>query len=139
MKFEGIYTPVLTPYDDNHAINFDDIEPMIENLIDSGVHGIVVAGTTGEYYTQDTKERLQVMKTCNSSISDCLSYLHYMKALFSVLSIVSASCSSNDNSMKTTVNQIRNHRLDGVKVYYMSVIIRWKNWRMLSCKPHMYS
>ena len=25
MKFEGIYTPVLTPYDVNHAINFDAI------------------------------------------------------------------------------------------------------------------
>ena len=49
MKFEGIYTPVLTPYDDNHAINFDAIEPIIEDLINSGVHGIVVAGTTGEY------------------------------------------------------------------------------------------
>ena len=30
MKFEGIYTPVLTPYDDNHAINFDAIEPIID-------------------------------------------------------------------------------------------------------------
>jgi dihydrodipicolinate synthase/N-acetylneuraminate lyase len=40
MKFEGIYTPVLTPYDDNHAINFDAIEPMIEDLINSGVHGL---------------------------------------------------------------------------------------------------
>ena len=68
MKFEGIYTPVLTPYDDNHAINFDAIEPMIEDLINSGVHGIVVAGTTGEYYTQDTKERLQVMKISRISL-----------------------------------------------------------------------
>jgi len=67
MKFEGIYTPVLTPYDDNHAINFDAIEPIIEDLISSGVHGIVVAGTTGEYYAQDTKERLQVIRLVGTS------------------------------------------------------------------------
>ena len=70
MKFEGIYTPVLTPYDDNHAINFDAIEPIIEDLINSGVHGIVVAGTTGEYYAQDTKERLQVMKISKDIINN---------------------------------------------------------------------
>ena len=70
MKFEGIYTPVLTPYDDNHAINFDAIEPIIEDLISSGVHGIVVAGTTGEYYAQDTKERLQVMKISKDIINN---------------------------------------------------------------------
>ena len=70
MKFEGIYTPVLTPYDDNHAINFDAIEPIIEDLINSGVHGIVVAGTTGEYYALDTNERLQVMKISNDIINN---------------------------------------------------------------------
>mgnify|MGYP000011388721 FL=1 len=70
MKFEGIYTPVLTPYDDKHKINFDAIEPIIEDLISSGVHGIVVAGTTGEYYAQDTKERLQVMKISKDIINN---------------------------------------------------------------------
>ena len=79
MKFEGIYTPVLTPYDDNHKINFDAIEPIIEDLIKSGVHGIVVAGTTGEYYTQEPKERLQVMKISKDIINNrvpciCLLY-----------------------------------------------------------------
>ena len=32
MKFEGIYTPVLTPYDDNHAINFDAIEELNQSV-----------------------------------------------------------------------------------------------------------
>ena len=51
MKFEGIYTPIVTPYDDNHDINYDAIEAIVDDLINSGVHGLIVAGTTGEYYS----------------------------------------------------------------------------------------
>jgi len=29
MKFEGIYTPIVTPYDDNHGINYDAIEVLL--------------------------------------------------------------------------------------------------------------
>jgi len=53
MKFEGIYTPIVTPYDDNHDINYDAIEAIVDDLINSGVHGLLVAGTTGEYYSQN--------------------------------------------------------------------------------------
>ena len=59
----------------NHAINFDAIEPIIEDLINSGVHGIVVAGTTGEYYAQETKERLQVMKISKDIINTLKNFL----------------------------------------------------------------
>jgi len=39
MKFEGIFTPIITPYDDKGSINFEAIEAIIEDLISSGVHG----------------------------------------------------------------------------------------------------
>ena len=35
---------------------------MIEHLIASGVHGLIIAGTTGEYYAQSTEERIEMMK-----------------------------------------------------------------------------
>jgi len=47
MKFEGIYTPIITPYNDKDSINFDAIEAIIEDLIRSGVHGLVIAGRVG--------------------------------------------------------------------------------------------
>ena len=34
---------------------------MIEKLIADGVHGIIIAGTTGEYYAQSTEERIRLM------------------------------------------------------------------------------
>jgi 4-hydroxy-tetrahydrodipicolinate synthase len=61
MKFEGIYTPVVTPHNDDHSINKDRFADVIEHLIASGVHGLIIAGTTGEYYAQSMEERIDLM------------------------------------------------------------------------------
>lgn len=62
MRFEGIYTPVVTPYDADFSINRENFEAVVERLIAAGVHGIIVAGTTGEYYAQSTEERVEMMR-----------------------------------------------------------------------------
>ncbi len=61
MQFEGIYTPVVTPYNQDFSINWKSYADTIEFLIDSGIHGVVVAGTTGEYYAQTAQERVEMM------------------------------------------------------------------------------
>jgi len=61
MQFEGIYTPVVTPYHDDHSINRAAFAEAIEFLIAKGVHGLIIAGTTGEYYAQTTEERIEMM------------------------------------------------------------------------------
>jgi 4-hydroxy-tetrahydrodipicolinate synthase len=60
MKFEGIYTPVITPHRDDGAIDRDGFAAMIEYLIASGVHGLINGGSTGEYYAQSMDERLEM-------------------------------------------------------------------------------
>jgi len=62
MRFEGIYTPVVTPYHADHSIDEAGFEAAVEHLIAAGVHGIIVAGTTGEYYAQTTEERIGMMR-----------------------------------------------------------------------------
>ncbi len=61
MRFEGIYTPIATPHDDDYGINKDRFADTVEHLIATGVNGIIVAGTTGEYYAQTPEERLELM------------------------------------------------------------------------------
>ena len=61
MQFEGIYTPVVTPYHDDFSLNEDALKQTIDFLIESGVHGLIIAGTTGEYYAQSMEERLEMM------------------------------------------------------------------------------
>ncbi len=72
MQFEGIYTPVVTPYHDDFSINEDGFAAAIEHLIASGVHGIIVAGTSGEYYAQTTEERIALMRLAKDLIRDQL-------------------------------------------------------------------
>ncbi len=69
MKFEGIFTPVVTPYNDDFSCNEAVLEQVIEHLIVSGVHGIIVAGSTGEYYAQTKDERLWMMERCKALIA----------------------------------------------------------------------
>ena len=48
MKFAGIYTPAITPLDKDGAIDRKAFAAVLEHLIASGVHGIIIAGSTGE-------------------------------------------------------------------------------------------
>ena len=68
MKFEGIYTPVVTPFNDAFELQKDQFSDTIEMLIDVGVNGLIVAGTTGEYYAQTADERLELMKLAKDII-----------------------------------------------------------------------
>ena len=62
MRFEGVYTPIVTPFADDFSINREALAQTVDHLVASGVHGVIVAGTTGEYYAQTTEERLEVMR-----------------------------------------------------------------------------
>jgi len=68
MHFEGIYTPLVTPYHTDFSLNEPALADTVEHLIASGVHGIVVAGSTGEYYAQTAEERLEMMTRCAALI-----------------------------------------------------------------------
>jgi 4-hydroxy-tetrahydrodipicolinate synthase len=57
VKFEGIYTPAVTPFTPAGEIDKPAFEGVIESLVAAGVHGIIVGGSTGEYYAQSFEER----------------------------------------------------------------------------------
>lgn len=72
MRFEGIYTPVVTPHRADHSIDEDAFAAVLEMLIGAGVHGLIVAGTTGEYYAQSMDERFRLMALAKEIIADRL-------------------------------------------------------------------
>jgi 4-hydroxy-tetrahydrodipicolinate synthase len=59
MRFEGIYTPIITPFLDDGSIDWDSYAQVIEFQIESGVTGIIVGGSTGEFYAMSAQERIQ--------------------------------------------------------------------------------
>jgi 4-hydroxy-tetrahydrodipicolinate synthase len=62
MKFEGIYTPVVTPYDGEGNVVWDALAAVVDHLVDSGVHGLISGGSTGENYAQTVEERLELAR-----------------------------------------------------------------------------
>ncbi|MEM9813788.1 MAG: dihydrodipicolinate synthase family protein [Pseudomonadota bacterium] len=62
MDFDGIYTPIVTPHLPDGTIDHVTFAMVAERLIAAGVHGIIVAGTTGEYYAQTMEERVALMR-----------------------------------------------------------------------------
>lgn len=57
MNFDGIWTPVATAFAEDGSIKFDVVGKTIDTLIAHGVHGLIVGGTTGEYYALSKDER----------------------------------------------------------------------------------
>lgn len=47
-KFCGCITALVTPFDKNNKINYQQLAKMLDFQIKSGVSGVVIAGTTGE-------------------------------------------------------------------------------------------
>lgn len=62
MDLGRIATAMITPFDENGAIDYEQVENVIEHLIANGTDTIVVCGTTGESPTLSTEEKLQLIE-----------------------------------------------------------------------------
>jgi 4-hydroxy-tetrahydrodipicolinate synthase len=60
MKFEGIYTPAITPLAADGTIDKAAFAEVLEYLIEAKVHGIIIGGSTGEYYAHTAQERFEL-------------------------------------------------------------------------------
>ena len=60
LVLEGIYTPLITPFDTTGAIDYPALAALIERLVDAGVHGVISGGSTGENYAETVEERLEL-------------------------------------------------------------------------------
>lgn len=71
-KFHGIFTVMVTAYDDTGGIDAEGMRGMARHLIDSGVHGLVVLGSNGEcpYLAHDLQKAAidAVVEECAGAI-----------------------------------------------------------------------
>ncbi len=58
---QGVLVPMITPTDTADNISIEGVKNIAQAFIDAGVAGLVVCGTTGEYYAHSEAEREQVM------------------------------------------------------------------------------
>ncbi len=63
MNFEGIYTAIITPFQNNgREIDYGAYSEMIERQVEAGVTGVVPCGTTGESPTLSHDEHRELIR-----------------------------------------------------------------------------
>lgn len=75
MNFEGIYTPVITPFNENGTIDWESYGKVIEWQIENGVAGIIVGGSTGEFYALSKEERIQQFEFAANRINGQVEFM----------------------------------------------------------------
>ena len=58
----GIIPPLVTPLVDNETLDIESLENLIEHLIQGGVHGLFILGTTGEEQSLSYKIRHEMIR-----------------------------------------------------------------------------
>ncbi len=62
--FKGCASAIVTPFNEENEINFDEFKRLVDFQIDNGVNGIVVCGTTGEAVTLSQEEKQELTRYC---------------------------------------------------------------------------
>ena len=59
----GVYTAIVTPFNDDGSVDYDGFKRLIDLQAEAGVAGIVPVGTTGESPTLNVEEHEKVIET----------------------------------------------------------------------------
>ena len=57
-KFKGIFTALLTPFDENDNVNTDALKKLVEYNVKMGVQGFYVGGSTAEAFLRSASSVL---------------------------------------------------------------------------------
>ena len=81
MRFEGIYTPIITPFNNTGKIDWDSYGSVIEWQIENGVAGIIIGGSTGEFYALSKEERIKQFNFANQIINGRVEFMAGVNAM----------------------------------------------------------
>lgn len=60
VSWQGYWAACPTPYGEDGALRLDLLEALLEHYIAHGLHGLMINGTTGEWFSQSHEERRAV-------------------------------------------------------------------------------
>lgn len=67
--FGRVVTAMITPFDDELAVDHDAVKRIVEHLLKNGTDTIVVAGTTGESPTLSDEEKKSLLQTVLAAVN----------------------------------------------------------------------
>lgn len=75
-KYNGIFTALLTPFDESGEVNEKELIKLIKFNKDMGVRGFYVCGSTGESFLLSKEERMKIMETVKNAADGCTLIAH---------------------------------------------------------------
>jgi len=69
VKFEGIIPALLTPFDEKENVNYAALERMVNRLIEQGVGGLFVCGSTAEWWALTLDDRMGIVEKVVETVS----------------------------------------------------------------------
>ena len=80
-EFKGIFTALLTPFDNNDKINKTALEALIEHNIKLGVTGFYACGSTAEVFLLSDDERRQLMRLVSEIVNGRVTLIAHVGAI----------------------------------------------------------
>ncbi len=75
VQLNGIYTPVITPFNDDLSVDYGALADVIDWQIEHGVAGIIVGGSTGEFFALSPTERISQLEFAAQHIAGRVSLI----------------------------------------------------------------
>ncbi|MDE6384888.1 MAG: dihydrodipicolinate synthase family protein, partial [Eubacterium sp.] len=61
-KFKGLFSALLTPFNEDSSVNYDAMKTLVEFNLENGIDGFYVGGSTGEGLLLTNEDRKETFK-----------------------------------------------------------------------------
>ncbi len=68
VTWRGYWAAVPTPFHEDGSLALELLRELLERYVDQGLHGVLINGTTGEWFSQTADERRQVAETAIDAV-----------------------------------------------------------------------
>lgn len=69
LEVKGVVPPLITPIDENEQLDARALRNLIEHVINGGVHGVFVLGSTGEFYGLDFADKVKAVEVTMEQVN----------------------------------------------------------------------
>ena len=74
-EWKGVFVVSATPYLENGNLDVTALSKLMTTFVSDGVQGIIVAGSTGEWYTMHDDERVELFKLARKFVPNAVTLL----------------------------------------------------------------
>ena len=121
-KFKGVFTALLTPYEDG-KLNKQSLKKLIDFNIKCGVNGFYVGGSTGEGAILSTEERKELFNEVGVLNSGRVTLIAHVgsPSTDTAIELAETAYSAGYDAVSAVAPYYYTHSYDAIKAYYLEI------------------